>query len=257
MSTDFRGDPAAALLEVLDPEQNHSFNDHYLDLDYDLSDVMFITTANTLGGIPVPLQDRMEIIQLSGYTEFEKLNIAVKYLVPRQQQGVRARGGAVHDHRERDPHGHPPLHAGGGRALARARDRQHLPQGGAPGRRTRARRSRSRSSPRTSRSTSACRSSASARRRSTTRSGSPTASSVTSNGGGELLACEVAVVAGQGQARHHGPAREGHGGERAGGDELRALARRACSASSRTSTRRSTCTFTSPSSSARTGRARA
>jgi ATP-dependent Lon protease len=86
MSADFRGDPASALLEVLDPEQNENFNDHYIDLDYDLSRVFFITTANTLQGIPVPLQDRLEIIRLSGYTELEKMAISRKYLVPRQME---------------------------------------------------------------------------------------------------------------------------------------------------------------------------
>src|SRR5215475_1378139 len=98
MGADFRGDPSSALLEVLDPEQNHTFNDHYLEVDYDLSHVMFITTANTLN-IPPPLMDRMEIIRIAGYTEDEKVEIARKHLIPNalSKHGVITREWAIDD----------------------------------------------------------------------------------------------------------------------------------------------------------------
>jgi ATP-dependent Lon protease len=95
LGRDFRGDPAAALLEVLDPEQNNEFRDHYLDVPFDLSEVLFITTANELDPIPSPLRDRMEIIMLSGYTDQEKVEIARQYLVPRQMRENGLRSGEI------------------------------------------------------------------------------------------------------------------------------------------------------------------
>jgi ATP-dependent Lon protease len=96
MANDFRGDPASALLEVLDPEQNNTFQDHYLDVEYDLSQVLFVATANVLHTIPGPLQDRMEILRLTGYTEVEKLEIAKQYLVKKQLEATGLNGEQIH-----------------------------------------------------------------------------------------------------------------------------------------------------------------
>ena len=129
LGRDFRGDPASALLEVLDPEQNSTFRDNYLDVPFDLSKVLFITTANVLDTIPDALRDRMEIIELQGYTEQEKVMIAFRYLIPRQVTGERSETRTdIHFTDEAVRSSDPAVHARSRRAQPGARDRHDLPQ---------------------------------------------------------------------------------------------------------------------------------
>ena len=134
LGADYRGDPAAALLEVLDPAQNHTFRDHYLELDLDLSDVLFIATANVVEQIPSALLDRMELVTLDGYTEDDKVAIARDFLLPRQLERAALTADEVTDHRRGAARARRQLHPRGRRTADGAAARQGAAQGGDPAR---------------------------------------------------------------------------------------------------------------------------
>ena len=129
LGADWRGDPSSALLEVLDPAQNHTFRDHYLEVDLDLSEVLFLATANVADTIPGPLLDRLEVIRLDGYTEDEKVSIAREHLLSRQLTENGLRAGRRRDRRRRAAPGRDRVHPRGRRPEPRARARQAAAQG--------------------------------------------------------------------------------------------------------------------------------
>ena len=198
LDSDWRGNPAAALMEVLDPAHNHAFRDNYLEVEYDLSRVFFIATANDVDAIPATLYDRLEVIHLSGYTMPEKLAIARRHLLPRVARDTGLRRGDVRFDRGVAAGDRPRLHAGGGRARARARAAAHRPQGGAQAPRGRPRPARHRGRRTTCAATSArpywLEAELPARRAWGRASASPTPSD-----GGEVLTIEATIARGRGE----------------------------------------------------------
>ena len=221
MGSDWRGDPSSAMLEVLDPEQNATFRDYYLDVPFDLSRVMFITTANTLDTIPGPLRDRMEVIELAGYTEEEKLEIAKRYLVPRQieRNGLKKSWLAITDKALRVIISDYTREAG-----VRNLEREigtvcrKIARDGRRGQRQAA--ARRASGPTASASCSAGARFHSEAKRRTQQPGVATGLAWTPVGG-DVLFIEATAYPGQGQAHDHRPARRRDAGVRPGGAVVR------------------------------------
>ena len=244
MGADFRGDPASAMLEVLDPEQNKSFRDHYLDLPFDLSKVLFICTANTLDTIPSPLLDRMDVISLSGYTEAEKFGIAKRYLLPKQLEAHGLGDGRVKVDGQRAATHHPRVHARGRRPEPRAAPRRCAAEGGEADRGGQGAGADAAIDERRVRAWLGPRRFAGDVRKRTADPGVATGLAYTAVGG-DVLFIEATAYPGKGTADDHRPARRRDAGVRAGRAVVGARARRPARPSSRAGSRSTTSTSTS------------